>query len=253
MTSNLAHVQDIVWVATEVKGKLFEHDPVPRDIPMFLPEQLVAFLLTDAGLRINDSHLQKFWEHARDHGLPWASASPDGSHYPLALYGDAAKFNAAGEKVTGIFLSMPLWDPRSARFSRFLLCALETYQVLGMQTLAPIFQKIVDSMWQLYTEGIEVNGRRIKFVTIELRGDWEWHVFALGLIPTWRHDQICWRCYCDKKRHPNFLDFREHPAWKGSERNHSQFLAECIDSPEPGGPSATVHSATFHVHLVVPG
>ena len=103
-------------------------------------------------------------------------------------------------------MSMPLFDPRSARFSRSLLCALESHCIVGMQTLGPLYQKIVDSMWKLYTEGlfIKAKGRKVKFCTVEIRGDWEWHSVAFDFIPTWRSDQFCWRCEADKKKDPNY-------------------------------------------------
>ena len=234
------------WVSTKLKGKLAEHEPVDRDIPLFLPEQLVDFLFNDAGVHIDEDDVQQYWAHARAQSIPWASASDDGQHYPLALYGDSAKFSAAGDKITGIFMSMPLFDPRSARFSRFLLCALESHCIVGMQTLGPLYQKIVYSMWKLYAEGlfIKAKGRKVKFCTVEIRGDWEWHSVAFDFIPTWRSDQFCWRCEADKKNDPNFLDFSENPAWKLTERSNTKFLANCLRSP-PGGPSAVVQWATL--------
>ena len=226
----------MVWVPTKVKGKLAESDPVPRNIPIFLPEDILKYLFQEVGLEFCMEDIRQFWNHAQTFKLPWASASNDGTHYPLALYGDSAKFSNAGDKITGIFISMPLFNPRSSRFSRFLVAALETYQCLGGLTLNPLYQKIVDSMWKLYSEGLIIKGRTVKFVTVELRGDWEWHCFALGLTPTWRHDSFCWRCLANKKEDPNFLDFTDNPEWISTERSHAQFLADCIDHRAVGRP-----------------
>ena len=226
----------MVWVPTEVKGKLAEHDPIPKEMPMFLPKQILSYLLMEIQLEIDMDEIQRFWRHAKRFSLPWANASHDGIHVPLALYGDSAKFSAIGEKVTGIFMSMPLWNPRSARFSRFLLCAVETYTSLGGLTLNPVFKEIVDSMWDLYTNGLQIKGKTYKFVVVELRGDWEWHCHVFQLTCTWRSDQFCWRCQADKKNHPNFLDFGDDPSWTTTERTQAEFLAQCVPLHGSGGP-----------------
>jgi hypothetical protein len=103
-------------------------------MPIFLPKQILEYLLMEIQLEIDMDEIKRFWTHAKRFNLPWAGASHDGLHVPLALYGDSAKFSAIGKKVTGIFMSMPLWNPRSAKFSRFLLCALETYTSLGVDS-----------------------------------------------------------------------------------------------------------------------
>lgn len=184
------------------------------------------------------SEVRRFWNHARSFNLPWADASRDSLHVPLALYGDSAKFSCLGDKITGVFMSMPLWNPRSSRFSRFLLYALETNYSLGGLTLNPLYAKIVDSLWKLYEEGLCIKGQQIRFATIEIRGDWEWHYSAFNLIPSWRSDQFCWRCAANKKDNNNFLDFGEDPGWHETERTHTEFLAECIPLRSAGGPCA---------------
>lgn len=227
----------MVWVPTEVKGKLAEHDPIPKEIPIFLPKQILSYLLMDIQLEIDMDEIKRFWAHAKRFNLPWADASHDGLHVPLALYGDSAKFSAIGEKVTGIFMSMSLWNPRSARFSRFLLCALETYTSLAGLTLNPVFRKIVDSMWDLYTNGLRgKNDQTYRFVTIEIRGDWEWHCYVFQMSCTWRSDLFCWRCQANKKDDPNFLDFGDDPLWTTTERTQAEFLAQCIPLHGSGGP-----------------
>ena len=132
-----------------MRGKLRESDPVPVDIPMTLPEDLLRYLFCDVGLEIPPCEIQKYWKHCRDTNCPWSCMS-EGDHIPCALYGDSAKFSLAGEKVTCIFFSLPLWNPRAARRRIWLLCAMETFRMLGARTLFPIYKRIVQSMWQLY-------------------------------------------------------------------------------------------------------
>lgn len=142
----------------------------------------------------------------------------EGDHIPCALYGDSAKFSLAGDKITCIFFSIPLWNPRAARRRIWLLFALETFRMLGGKTLYPFYTKIVDSMHKLYCDGIQCNGRTLRFVVTELKGDWEWHVDSLSLTRSWRNSAFCWRCNPSKnvsEGFPSFLDC-EDPQWQPS-------------------------------------
>ena len=76
----------MVWVPTEVKGKLAEHDPIPKEIPIFLPKQILSYLLMDIQLEIDMDEIKRFWAHAKRFNLPWADASHDGLH--VNLHGD---------------------------------------------------------------------------------------------------------------------------------------------------------------------
>ena len=62
-----------------VKGKLRESDPVPKMIPMVLPEDLLTYLYGELGLEIPDAEIEKYWKHAKEHGCPWANVS-EGDH-----------------------------------------------------------------------------------------------------------------------------------------------------------------------------
>ena len=224
-------LQETVQVQTMMRGKLRESDPVPVDIPITLPEDLLRYLFCDVGLRIPECEIQKYWKHTRDTNCPWSGMS-EGDHIPCAIYGDSAKFSLAGEKVTCIFFSLPLWNPRAARRRIWLLCAIETFRMLGGRTLFPIYRRIVQSMWQLYEHGLQVDGKTLRFCVTELKGDWEWHYDALSLKRSWRNSQFCWRCEASKTAQsdgfPSYLDFRERPDWEEAQLTHTEFLARCI-------------------------
>lgn len=225
---------------TLVKGKLRESEPVEKQIPMILPENLLQHLFQELDLQIPDYAVDRYWKHAKEFNCPWSDAS-DGSHIPCALYGDSAKFSVAGEKITCVFFSLPLWNPRAARYRIWLLFSVETYTILsGGLTMFPLYQKVVESMLKLYHDGITVDGNTLKFVVTELKGDWEWHEFSLCLSRSWRNHQFCWRCDAskDESHGTSYLDFGEHPVWKPTTLSHVQFLARCIHSNLPAGACA---------------
>ncbi len=224
---------------TLVKGKLRESDPVPRNIPVILPDKLLTYLFNDLGLEIPQDAVEQYWKHAKDVNYPWSNAS-DGSHIPCAIYGDSAKFSLPGEKITCVFFSLPPWNPRSARLRIWLLFALETYRIQGGLTMNPLYRVIVESMTQLYHDGIQVGAKTLRFVITELKGDWEWHEFSLGLTRSWRSHKFCWRCEASKNMEhgTSYLDFTDHPCWESTELSQVQFLARCFDCSKPGGTCA---------------
>lgn len=236
---DLMTVQETLEVETLVKGKLRESDPVPRNIPVILPDKLLTYLFNDLGLEIPQDAVEQYWKHAKDVNYPWSNAS-DGSHIPCAIYGDSAKFSLPGEKITCVFFSLPLWNPRSARLRIWLLFALETYRIQGGLTMNPLYRVIVESMTKLYHDGIQVGEKILRFVITELKGDWEWHEFSLGLTRSWRSHKFCWRCEASKniEHGTSYLDFNDHPCWEFTELSQVQFLARCFDSSRPGGTCA---------------
>jgi hypothetical protein len=224
-------------VKTVVKGKLRESDPIPAELPMTSPDDLLRYLFCVVGLEIPRESIEEYWRHCKENGCPWSHMS-DGDHIPCAIYGDSAKFSAAGEKVTCIFFSLPLWNPRAARRRIWLLFLLETYRMVGSRTLYPFYKKIVEAMHKLYHDGIECGGTTLRFVITEIKGDWEWHCDALSLKRSWRNSQFCWRCDASKVTSPDFpcyLDFRDHPDWEHTQLTNAQFLGQCIGIG-PGGP-----------------
>ena len=228
-------------VETVLKGKLRESDPVQTVLPMTSPEDLLRYLFGNVGVELPDVEIKKYWDHCKATNCGWSHMS-EGDHIPVALYGDSAKFSAIGEKITCCFMSLPLWFPRAARRRIFLLFALESYRMVGGgQTLYPFYRKIVQSMWKLYEDGIQVECpdgqiRRLRFVVTELKGDWEWHVDSMSLQRSWRNSEFCWRCTVSKTPSPispSYVDFQDHPDWMRTEFTQAQFLGHCID----GGPA----------------
>jgi hypothetical protein len=55
----------MVRVPTEVKGKLAEHDPIPKEMPIFLPKQFLSYLLMEIQLEIDMDEIKRFWTHEK--------------------------------------------------------------------------------------------------------------------------------------------------------------------------------------------
>ena len=211
---------------------------------MILPEDLLRYLFVDLGLKIPREEVERYWKHSRDTGAPWANMST-GNHIPCALYGDSAKYSNRGDKITCVFFSLPLWNPRAARLRIWLLFALESYYTLGGLTLNPFYRKIVESMHKLYNQGIQIGDQTFHFCITEIKGDWEWHCFSMGLCRSWRQAKFCWRCEASKNPGPgetSYIDFGENPSWEATQLSQLEFLARCIDVNRPGGACALMQS-----------
>ena len=234
---------------TLVKASLSGPDDVAikKKIPLFLPEHLLAWLFGTLGLQMPPGSVQRYWDHAKNNNCPWQDLSHDGSHIPLGLYGDGAKYSPDGKKIIGYFLNVVIWCPRLARMSRWLLFSLENGSCLGARSLNPLFAVIVQSLARCFN-GIDVQGGTLRFVVSELRGDWEWHALSFGMRRTWRQHEMCWRCECSRAPTAvnNFMDLRDDPMWQATEFSHLQFLANCISTTHP---CCSFASSTLKVSL----
>ena len=223
-------------VETVVKAKISGENnaTVTKLVPVFLPEDLLAWLMGPLGLEVPRAAIDQYWRHARENACPWQDVSTDHQHIPLGLYGDAAKYSPDGKKIIGFYLNIVIWCPRVSRMSRWLLFSLDDTTCLGLQSLNPLFAAVVKSLIRCY-DGILVQGQHHAFCVTELRGDWEWHALSLGLTRTWRTHQICWRCDCSKEPGVanNMLDFRDEPLWAATELTQVEFLSRCVSAQNP--------------------
>ena len=106
----------------------------------------------------------------------------------------------------GIFLSLPLWRPRSTRCSRFLMVAIEERRLWGVETCDAIMAKLASSLNLLF-DGVDETGRPLAcgryFTVTEMRGDWLYHKLVWQFSSRWnRLRDICYLCDC-KGRSPN--------------------------------------------------
>lgn len=182
--------------------------------PILYPHEVLAYLW-EIGMSIPKADLHKYWDHSRSVREGWAletAASRD--HVPLALYGDSARLSTVQtqEKITGVFLSLPLFRPKTVRASRYLLWSCDTFKVYSNRTLNKVFRVICWSLnaaflgqWPRQSvNGAILDGKRgqlcadgTKFATTELRGDWEWHKVTFRFKEcSWNAKNPCYRCAC---------------------------------------------------------
>ena len=241
-------------VQTVVRKMVDADDEISCDHPILLPEHVLACLL-DSGMDIPESAVQRYWQHHRDMSIPWAlQHASDGTHIPLGLYGDAAKYgDTNSKKIWGVFLNVVLFRPRSVRLSRFMLFAVDHETSFGVRTIYPLLAECVRSLNSVY-DG--VLGR--KFCVTEIRGDWEFQYMIFRMKRFWNSSSLCWRCNATKSVHagpdPSFLDFSERPSWKQTEhRTHSDFLATVIPNSGPRSCLESVEQPVSHVYILVFG
>lgn len=207
-----------------------------RGVPVVNLLSLMTFLFSDKfGITISSATLQKFWEHARKH-FEWGERHPaadSGTHIPLALYGDGARYtNSSGftEKVLCIILNFPLWAPKSTRTSRFLVFAIrESLMVSYTATLWPVYRLMMEQLNFLFQYGISGH----KFCLTELRGDWEWHVNALNLRPRWSSNKICFKCGATKTEGDLvYTDYCDEATWVDHRYSHIEFINDVLKPGE---------------------
>ena len=228
-------------------------------VPVVNVLHLVQYLFADHGISIPQQTVTRYWQHARAR-LPWGAQHPSrGLHVPLALHGDEARYtNGKGcvEKVVVLNLSCPLWRPKSARNSRFVLFSLRESLSLGHRTLWPIFQYLTWALNILFL-GVKVSSdfrgkklpkslqrspdhhgeadyicRGLQFALTELRGDWSWHCDALQLRNRWNSNSMCFRCRAKAPRAAatneglgaTYLDYSKNPGWELTKVSHIEFL-----------------------------
>ena len=221
-------------VTTVFRKMVDTDDEIFSDHPVLLPEHVLAYLV-DCGMDVPDSAVLRYWQHHRDTFAPWAlQHSSDGTHVPIGLYGDAAKYGDVNtKKIWGIWMNVVLFRPRSVRLSRYLLFAVDHETSLGVRTIYPLLAECVRSLNSVY-DG--VLGR--KFCVTEIRGDWEFQYMIFRMRRFWNSSSLCWRCEATKGLNTapatSFLDFSENPGWKSTEhRTHADFLASIIPNSAP--------------------
>ena len=169
-------------------------------VPFLDPDKLITYII-EAGLKIPQEEVEHFWSRKRANKEEWAIKSPaTPKHIPVAIYGDAARLYTAQResKYLGIFISLPLWRPRSSRFGRWCIFSLENAKLYGCHTLHPVLSRITYKLNMLFENGVVgSDGVIYKFACTEIRGDWEWHKQLFSLASSWKSiANVCFRCQC---------------------------------------------------------
>ena len=199
-------------------------------VPYLLPEDILQYLISDCGLTIDEDLCKQFWEHleAVEEEVAVTSkvfrALDSRQVWPLGIHGDDATMglnNAPYDKILGVFLSLPLFRPRSTRISRYLLFALELSKVNDVEsTVNPILERIVNSINRCTETGVA--GRRM--ILTELRGDQAWFRFLLNHASWWKTVHICFRCSASTR--PDHLNYANYDGWIATKRTTRQFIVD---------------------------
>ena len=195
------------------------------------PLSLVAYLWNDIGIDIPSQLVESYWAHYREVGAPWASwSSATPQHVPLALYGDDCKIRP-GEKMVGLFLSFPLFRPRSVRCSKFLLFAVQEELEYKHFTMDSVLRFLVWALNCLHVgrfprtgcDGEELRGAQAeragkevapgrKFAVTELKGDWSWFKKVFRFKSSWKGGTkvpVCFHCRAGA-REPFSIYYKVH-------------------------------------------
>ena len=218
-------------VETILKAKEDSTEEVAVKIPVMLPHRILDFLFNTLGLRIPADELRRYWQHCRQF-LPWAASRDndlDGSHIPLTIYGDTARYGTGFDqsKVTGCFLSLNLWRPKSTRMSQFLLWNLNGERSLGSKSHNPLYLAVVNSLNSIFDD----NPLGFKFMVTQIKGDWEYHWQTFRLNRYWKTKFICWRCNAANTpdaEHSCFDVMTDEPSWLNTEVSHNSFVVHGV-------------------------
>ena len=99
------------------------------------PHKLLSHLWDTVKLTIPQDMVFEYWQGAKDRGVPWAHAFTDSEppRIPLRIFGDDAVVGRkSGEKLYAIFLSCPVFRPKCARQSRWLLWCMRSSLYVGL-------------------------------------------------------------------------------------------------------------------------
>ena len=119
----------------------------------------------------------------------------------------------------GIWVSIPLWRPRSARCSRWCIAAIESTKLYGTLTLDTILERVAYSLNLLFhgrdETGAEICDKQV-FCLTELKGDWEWHKLVFQFQASWvSKSHVCFKCEAQARSDdPDALFYNLDGRWR---------------------------------------
>ena len=229
-------------------------------LEMLEPFSVISYLWQDVGVKVSKESVEQWWKHHREFGAKWAEySSASLQHVPLTLYGDAARtrqvpFGPPG-KVLGLFLSCPLFRPKSASASRWLLFSIDEYLLFGHKTMDAVLTRLTWSLNCLYTgvypkcgpahealtgsqaarAGQPICGGTV-FAVCQLRGDWVWHKDLFRLKSSWKSgatQPVCFLCPAMARGTNRYYNVGDSsPLWQ-QQFSFCQFLCQQIPASKP--------------------
>lgn len=217
---------------------------------ILFPHRIIAYLFDEAGLSIHQRDINLYWDRAIASGEGYASASSR-DRIPLGVYGDAAQLNVKirKEKIFCIWLNIPIFRPRSIRYSRFLLWACDSSLLYLNRTSNTALRWITWSLNALYhgkypnlrpgnralsQQEQDLAGRQITsnnhlFQVVEVRGDWEFQKMLWSFSSSWKGINVCYRCPAlSKSDNPSMLYWNDsdNSVWATTEYTTAEFISK---------------------------
>lgn len=213
-------------------------------IPMYDPHLVLSYLFDEVGLEIDEEQVRSYWQSAAERGCPWAQTE-DFDRVPVKLFGDDCVYDERLTKAYAIVMSLPLWRPKAARNSRFLLWVQKSSEFVGFEGLQPVLARMVWSLNIAYDQRLPKSGRR--FCVCEIGGDWAWNRFFWQIERHWNSLKPCPFCDVQKfgpQAYSNLPDF----SWK----SNVDFLSTIVGSGMSHRVNPLILLRNFHVSLIQP-
>ena len=213
-------------------------------VPLYDPHRLLEFLFDEAGMEIEEETVNQYWESARARGCPWAMNETEG-RIPVKIFGDDCVYDERMTKAYAIVLSLPLWRPKAARNSRFLIWVQKSSQFAGIQGMQPVLARMVWSLNLAYDQPLPKTG--LRFCVTEIGGDWAWNRFLWQFARHWNSDMPCPFCDVQKFGPRGYAELPE-TTWLTS----LEFVNEIVGSGLSRRVNALVLLRNFDVSLLQP-
>lgn len=215
-------------------------------IPMYDPHAVLTYLFDECNLHIDQRTIQKYWAEAASRGCPWAqNETGDDCRIPVKIFGDDCVYDERLTKCYALVLSLPLWRPKSARNSRFILWAQKSTEFIGFEGLQPLLARMVWSLNLVYDQKLEKSGHR--FSVCEIGGDWSWNRFFWEMAPHWNSHDPC--PFCNVKKFGPTGYGQMNPI---TFRSNIDFIANIVGSGGCRRVNPLVLLRNFHMSLVQP-
>ena len=167
------------------------------------------------------------------------------------------------------WMNLPLFRPRSVRYSRFLIWCCDEKFLYENKTANCVLRYITWSFNCLF-HGVNpvarpggrplseqekriantpITSQHLRFQVVEIRGDWEFQKTLWNFRSSWKGTQVCYRCPALAKslHDPGMLywDESENSSWSSSEYDTTDFISKQL--PE----RHICAFSTFNVHVHV--
>ncbi|CAK9036671.1 Uncharacterized protein SCF082_LOCUS21823 [Durusdinium trenchii] len=241
---------EIEYIRVPVYDKKTARKSKVEVYPIIYPHRILAYLFDHVQVELSTHDITEYWDHSRQTGEAWAcKSSASRTHIPLGLHGDGARLwtQYKVEKIVAIFLNMPLFRPKSARHSRFLLFTIGRHKLIKNRTINVVWRRLVWSLNACFTglnpsqgpggapltgvhldiAGLPICQAQHRFALTELRGDWEWHRDTWRFTASWQSQEVCFRCPAVTRGDESLVYYNNGPTsgWVNRDFTLDQFIA----------------------------